>query len=345
MHNPNAKCTTTYVGDPAGDLTLAQKRDLQLRGQKAQRTVVINWGEVKDQVKAVVERGEQWDSQPSGSRLRFLYDSPTQKESWGRHPVYDTDSFGRPKYTRQGRRQFHYEEEFLGSGADIAEWFRNGFRSEEFENLADRVPTALRSAPSWSDEDGDVDVGRMAGGWDDFYIGLGERPSKPGVRMQIEMAFAAGVKQKTIEQYAGWVNSLLGSMEAYGIDMVIDLWIPLDNLFIGDAMRTNVLIRVKHANEVSDFTDWSILFSPAGYRQIGFAAKCVAGDKIGKRVIDHYGVTIGGKTWGLQYDRENSVVSITCNQRAGGNEEIPFDSLTKQAIEAGLIPDPEKVQA
>lgn len=318
----------------------------------ANRNIVLNWYEVKDKVRAVVERGEFWPSQPSGQRLRPLYTNPSKKEVWQSRMEYEKDANGNPIWIRDARgrmiRKRHRVNEELASGADITYWFNNGFRSEEFENLAERVPAALQNRPSWSDEEGDVDLGRMAGGWDDFYLGMKERPTKPGVRVQIEMAFACGCSQKTIEQYGAWVNSLLGSMEAYGIDMVIDLWIPLDDVFasegFGSGNRANILIRVKNANEVSDFTDWSILFSPAGFRQIGFAAICVAGDKVNKRVADYYGNTIGGKTWGLNYDKDQSLVTITCNQRAYAGEAIPFEALTKLAVDAGLIPDPEKVE-
>lgn len=316
--------------------------------QPTTRNIVVTWGEVKDKVRAVVERGEPWHSQPSGARLRPLYEKPTEPELWDTHweIQYRTDENGRkiPLRTPEGRTKRKMVKEYLSSGADISYWLKNGFRSEEFENLAEKVPAALQNRPHWSDEEGDVDLGRMAGGWDDFYLGMKERPAKPGVHVQIEMAFACGCSQNMIEQYGAWVNSLLGSMEAYGIDMVIDLWMPLDSLFVGSYERVNTLVRVKNANEVSDFTDWSILFSPAGFRQVGFAALCVAGDKVGRRVTGNYGMTIGGKTWGLNYDRENSVVTITCNQRAYAGEAIPFEALTKLAVEAGLIPDPEKVE-
>lgn len=318
---------------------------------RSTRNIIIGWGEVKEKMRSVVERGEHWTSQPSGRRLMPLYNSPTEKEVWDTHSEYEKDENGNPiKYQDSfGKWKFRMKEvpEYLASGADISYWFVNGFRSEEFENLAERVPAALQSRPSWSDEEGDIDLGRMAGGWDDFYLGIQERPTKPGVRMQIEMSFASGVQQKTIEQYGAWVNSLLGSMEAYGIDMVIDIWVPVRNVFMDDRGidQTNFLLRVKNANEVSDFTEWSILFSPAGFRQVMFTAMCVAGDKIGKRVNGSYGNVIGGRTWDLKYDPEESVVRITANPLAGGHEAIPFEALTKKAIEAKLIPDPEKIEA
>lgn len=306
--------------------------------ERKMRNIILPWGQVREQVRAVVEHGEEWTTQPSGERLRSLHTDPFSREVWsaGEREHYFDDKM-------QKWRWRHGKPQYLASGDEMKTWFRDGFRTDAFENLAERVPAALAHRPSWNEEEGDIDISRLYGGFDDFYMGPVERPTKPGVRVQIEMAFACGVKQKTIEEYGAWVNSLLGSMEAYGIDMVVDLWIPLDDLFNGDrGIRTNVLVRVKNANEVSDFTEWSILFSPAGYRQVGFAAKCVAGDKIGKRVTYSYGMTIGGKTWGLEYDKENATVRITVNQRAGGSEAVPFDKLTKMAIDAELIPNPDE---
>lgn len=356
------------IPDPVSEVTyfdthqqynrLTQTYDeVKTKKTRKQRNIVLPWHVVKDQVRAVVERGEAWSMQPSGERLLKLYRNPMEKEVWDwkqkRKRVNYIDHMGRNRW------RYEYEQvpkDLLASGADLIEWFKNGFRTEAFENMADRVPTAMQKRPVWSEEDGEIDINRLYAGRDDFYMDMAERPAKPGIRLQIEMAFASGVDQKTIEEYGGWVNSLIGSMEAYGIDMVIDLWIPLDGLFDGDGggwgmgggsniVRTNVLVRVKQANEVCDFTDWSILFSPGGYRQVGFAAKCVAGDRIGKRVSDGYGTTIGGKTWGLEYDRDESIVRITVNQRAYAGEAIPFDALTKRAIELNLIPDPEVIHA
>jgi hypothetical protein len=311
------------------------------------RNIVLPWWAVKKQVRAVVEHGEYW-AQRSGPRLKRLYAEPDKKEVWQWGSRRKRISYKDPITGRNRWRQTYerFPEQELASANQIKEWMRNGFRTEAFENLADRVPSALQHRPVWSEEDGDIEINRLYSGYDDFFLGMAERPAKPGVKLQIEMAFAAGVKQKTIEEYGGWVNSLIGSMEAYGIDMVIDLWIPLDDLFEGDVgVRTNVLMRVKQANEVCDFTDWSILFSPAGYRQIGFAAKCVAADRVEKTVTSGYGMTIGGKTWGLEYDRDESIVRVTVNQRASGSEAIPFDKLTNQAVEHGLIPDPEVINA
>lgn len=289
-------------------------------GTKIQRmrNIVIEWADVKHRVMASLERREPWMSQPAmRSHLGELAQHPYERNSW-----------------------------HGGSGADVLKGLREGYRAEEFRNSAERVPSALQHRATWSEEDGDIDVGRLYGGHDEFMLGMAERPSKPGIRVQVEYAFACGVSNSVIAEYGAFVAGLLGAMEQYGFDMVVDMWIPLDNLYRGDRdIRSNVLVRVKKANEVADFTEWSALFAPYGYRVLGFSAKCVAGDKIGLAANGTLGTTIGGKTWGLEYDPEEATVTITVNQRAGGSERFPKATLIKQAIEAKLIPDPDAFNA
>jgi hypothetical protein len=300
---------------------MRQINDKILTGKdgRKHRNVIISWSDVKDRVMGMLERGDQWDSQPAMDwTLQAMHRSPYQK-TWNTGDNY--------------------------APAHLLGWLREGFRAPEFANSAEYVPSALQHRATWSEEDGDIDIGRLYGGHDEFMLGMAERETKPGVRVQIEFAFACGVEGKCIAEYGAWVAGLLGAMEQYGFDMVVDVWIPLDSLYQGDrATRSNVLVRVKQANEVSDFTEWSAIFSPAGYRTLGFSAKCVAGDKIGKTAVSNLGTTIGGKTWGLEYDKDESVVRITVNQRAYAGEAFPAAKLTKQAIEAGLIPDPDAMK-
>jgi hypothetical protein len=300
---------------------MRQVEDRIVKGKdgRNQRYVILEWAEVKDRVMRTIEGGEAWKSQPAMEyNLLGMHRSPYQK-TW-----YTGDSY---------------------APAHLLGWLRDGFRAPEFANSAEIVPAALQHRATWSDEDGDIDLGRLYGGHDEFMLGMAERETKPGVRVQIEYAFACGVTGKCIASYGAWVAGLLGAMEQYGFDMVVDMWIPLDNLYNGDrGVRSNVLVRVKKANETSDFTEWSSIFSPAGYRTLGFSAKCVAGDKIGKTASSSLGMTIGGKTWNLVYDPEESLVTITCNQRAYAGEAFPHEKLTELAIEAKLIPDPEALK-
>lgn len=275
------------------------------------QNIVIDWSDVKQKFIACVEKGEYWESQPAmGYKLQSLHQNPYAKDNWNG-----------------------------GSGADTLKWIREGFFAPEFAHSAEYVPTALKNRNVWNEEEGDVDPGRLLAGQDNFYIGSQKRLSKPGLRVQIEFAFAWTVSSKTIQEYGAWCAGFLGALEKEGYDLVVDMWIPLDNLYEGDyGIRSNVLVRVKRPNEVADFTEWSALFGPTGYRQLGFTAKCVAGDKIGKRATSSLGHTLGGKTWGVEYDKEQALVMITVNQRAGGSDRFPKEKLNKEAVEAGLLP-------
>lgn len=278
---------------------------------KDSETIVIDYGDVKRKFLATVERGEGWSSQPMDHYCRQMHRDPYKKnDGWSG-----------------------------GTGADTLKYIREGYFAPEFAHSAEYVPRGEKIRNVWNDEEGDVDAGRLLAGNDDFFLGSQKRPHRPGLRVQIEFAFAWTVSSKTIQEYGAWVAGFLASLEQTGFDLVVDMWIPLDELFQYARGRTNVLMRVKRHNEVSDFTEWSALFGPTGYRHLGFTAKCVAGDKVGKRVSDYFGMTIGGKSWGLEYDREQSLVSITCNQRAGGGERFPFEALNKKAIAEGLLPD------
>jgi hypothetical protein len=276
------------------------------------QNIVIDWSDVKWRFIRCVEKGERWQSQRvMGDRLATYHNNPYEEHKW------------------EG-----------GKPSDVLQNLREGFHAPEFAHAAEYVPIAMKLRNSWNEEDGDVDPGRLLAGRDDFFLGAQKRLAKPGLRVQIEFAFAWTVSAKTIQEYGAWVAGFLGSLESSGFDIIVDMWQPLDSLFKNDGWetRTNVLTRVKRPNEVSDFTEWSALFAPTGFRMLGFTALCVAGDKIGKVTDDSLGNTIGGKTWGVEYDRDEATVRITCNQRAGKAEKFPKELLNQQAIEAGLIP-------
>jgi hypothetical protein len=271
--------------------------------------VIIDWSSVKQQVLKCLDKGERWDKQPMGEKLQMMHRNPYEKDTW------------------QG-----------GGGADTLKVLREGFSAPEFAHSAEYVPTAIKRRNYWNDQEGDVDAGRLLAGNDDFFLGSQKRLSKPGLRVQIEFAFAWTVSSKTLQEYGAWVAGFLGSLESSGFDLVVDMWIPMNDIFQGIHGRSNILIRVKQPNEISDFTEWSALFGPTGFRVLGFSAMCVAGDKIGKRVHSYFGMTLGDKTWNCEYLPDEALVSINVNQRAGPSEAFPREKLTEQAIAAKLIP-------
>lgn len=344
--------------------------------QVKQLHVMVEWGEVKQKFLEVVADGKPWKGINAshgtasgfvtagksdlfgpakcthkcklGSRCAHSQDQ--SKRRWDDNMKQFTyDTIPACPWCKWSAAQHYAIEWEGGTHGQTVQYLRDGYRAPEFIHSAAYVPMAAKKRPTWADEpDGDLDLGRLYGGYDTPYMVPAEQEKKPGLRVMVEFAFAAGVDSSTIEQYGAWVAGLLGALESTGYDLTVDMWIDLDGLFVGvknGATRHNVLVRVKRPNEVSDFTEWSALFGPTGYRHLGFCAKLVAGDKLGYRCSGGLGMTLGGQTWGLDYDKDESILKITVDQRGHGmfgGDAFPKDKLNAAAVEIGLIPEAVK---
>lgn len=325
--------------------------------EQRHRHIVIDWYDVRKKFIECVRDGRAWQdvgpfhvgsslNQPMEDKLRRYHKSPdsdkNEEDDWydnsqtcggcqGKGKDEDGDScaycLGRGKTAWEGARP-----------NDTLDWMEHGFRAKQFAHSAEYVPKHDKKRVFWNEEDGEVDIGRLYGGFDDFFLDSQIRPSRPGMRLQIEYSFACSTSPHVVAQYGAWCAGFIRSLELTGYDLVVDMWIHLDNLYQGDCgKRTSVLVRVKRENEISNFTEWSALFAPSGYRHLGFTAKCVAGDKIGKTASGSLGTCIYDDGWNVKYDRQRSTVLINANQ-ISNNQEDPGKILTQCAIREGLIP-------
>lgn len=283
----------------------------------ADRRIVVEWGDVKRAFIDAIENGTKLGHrQPINEKIDYWYRQPTGngRESWdGATP------------------------------AQTAKYVRQGYFAEEFAHSAEYAALSNKKHFSYNDEEGELDIDRVFDGHDAIFLDREMRESRPGIRIMVEFAFSSATEAKTISEYGAWVASLIKSLEASGFDLVVDMWINLWGLFEGDIRNrrnSHVLIRVKQENEYSNFTEWSALFSPSGYRHLGFLAKCLAGEQIGKKVTDSFGKCHRGKGWGVEYDKDNQQVTINVNQMGSS---LPVDKLNEEAIEAGLIQQPLKI--
>lgn len=281
----------------------------------APRNIVIEWSEVKQAFTAGVENGTEVSGQPINEQIGRWYANPMKEDEW------------------EG-----------GSAAQTMKYVRTGYRAEHFAHSAEYAALSNKRHFTYNEDDGEIDLDRVFDGHDEIFLDREDRESRPGLRLMIEFAFAWTTSPEVISQYGAWVASLIKSLESSGFDLVIDLWLNLDHLFEGDAydQRTNVFLRVKQENEQSNFTEWSALFGPTGFRQLGFLCLCLAGAKTGGRVGGGFGTTVGGKDWGVTYDREVQQVTINVNQRAG-DEFFPIEKLNESALDCGLVRQPLKV--
>jgi hypothetical protein len=273
-------------------------------------TIRLDWADLKRRLVDSLEHGKPWQ-QAQQKTLLAMHKSPYAVNDW------------------QG-----------GSGAQTLDWLRNGFFAEELQAAADtvRVATAVRSG--WSEDDGDVDAGRLYGGFDDYMYEVSPSDAKPGLRIEIDMFFAAMCDASTLKAYGAWVAGLIGSLEANGYDVEVDLILPVRALY-NDAparARQDVAITVKRAGELSDFTEWSACLSPVGTRVLMFTAFGVASEKIGKSQTSHMSMSLDSseRGWSVKFDREANVLHVTANQRATGQNAFPTERMNDQLRSAGL---------
>lgn len=327
---------------------------------KKKRFITIDYYDVSAKFMECVKNGRPWTEvgpyksgahQPMASKLAgYSRNKDSDKDSdedyydrsrtcegckgTGKDTDDDGENYGACPYCR-GRGKTSWE------GArpnDTIEWIEEGFRAREFTHAAEYVPKHDKRRAFWNEDEGEVDLGRLYGGFDDFFMDSQIRPSRPGMRLQIEYSFSWDTSPHILAQYGAWCAGFIRSLEMSGYDLVVDMWIHLDDLYQGDyGQRTNLLVRVKRENEVSNFTEWSALFSPSGYRHLGFTAKCVAGDKIKKAAVSSLGTCIMGHTWDVKYDRAQSTVLVTAAQ-VSRNSNNPYKELNKAAIREGLLP-------
>ena len=282
------------------------------------RFITVEWGDLKRRYLDAVENGTKFSkpAQPINSKIKDWHNNPLAGEN---------------------------EEWEGGSAARTCKYLREGYRAEQFAHSAEYAALSHKRHFRYNEDEGELDLDRVLDGHDEIFLDRELRESRPGLRLMVEFSFVWSMPAKTISEYGAWVASLIKSLEASGYDLVVDMWINLNNLFNEDSygQRSNVLIRVKRENEQSNFTDWSALFGPTGYRHLGFLAKCMAGHQEGLRVTNSFGQCIRDKSWGVTYDRENQQVTINVNQIAHDRNPIPI--LNADAIEEGLIPRDLKV--
>src|SRR4051812_23580158 len=102
-------------------------------------TVELEWSDVKRRFIDSVRHGKTW-RQAQQRKLSGLYEAPYEVNEW------------------EG-----------GSGAYTLGVLDEGFFSEDLQTTPE-IAVAERVRVGWTEEDGDIDVGRLFGGYDDFYL-------------------------------------------------------------------------------------------------------------------------------------------------------------------------------
>jgi hypothetical protein len=222
-----------------------------------------------------------------------------------------------------------------GSYADTVRFMEGGYKAPEFRAKGAYVRDSKKKRRTYRDDDGNLNLDRLYAGEEKFFEKREKRDVKPGVTVNVEYAFAAMVSHEDVRKYGAFVAGMISALEKKGFDLEVNVDSILDDLFQRDTPKTRTTVRcnVKKRGQKSRFHSYSCLFAPTGYRHVMFHAYHVAGAKIGKTPRGTLGMTIGGRQWGVEYDRKANVVTIRCNQRSS----IDLDKLNADAKACGLL--------
>lgn len=221
---------------------------------------------------------------------------------------------------------------------EMRDWLANGYTSKDFAQAGSYIPKRKKRSLRFGEE-GELQVDLALSGHDFPFLDWEQRERKPGMRIVVDLCFSCGTTSKAITKYAAWVAGLLGSFEAQGYDLEVDVAFPVYGLFSGESgytdsgNRTNTLVRVKRANEASDFTEWSAMFSPGGFRMLGFFAMGLVAQKTKKKLSYCIGYP-ADNGWSCDFrEQERTLYLWTPNS---GNSP-PIDRLNEELVAHGLI--------
>jgi hypothetical protein len=216
-----------------------------------------------------------------------------------------------------------------GGIADLTSSSLNGgtFAGDSIEGMRDKlangysVPgqkihgknTRDRRRLRYSEDDGDLEYGRILAGDDAIYVKRSPRKRQRGIKLEVELGFRGGVPPSVIADYAVWLGELISGLEGGGFQTQIDVASRCTNAVRG--ARLDALIRVKRFGQRGSMKSWSALLSPGGFRHLVFTARLLAADKAGQACK-----SMGGSihpSWDLSWDPKDRKLTVRCNSNAG----------------------------
>jgi hypothetical protein len=175
-------------------------------------------------------------------------------------------------------------------------------------------PQVERYRRRYDDMDGELDVDRALMGDDRYYVKRQPRVRQAGLQLNVQFNFLADTPASVLADYGQWVAELIAGLQGRSFDLQIDVFSQV-NMAIKRQMqvvRTN--IRVKRFGKRSSLKSWGALFSPTGYRNLGFCARMMACSEAKVMCANGMGSSIA-PGWDVKLDGRE--LTITCH--AGGS--------------------------
>jgi hypothetical protein len=232
------------------------------------------------------------------------------------------------------------EKRFYGAYLEeMRTWIKQGYKPPRTGNPADYTPKVEKRRLIATDEGGELDFTLAWSGDPMPFREWEQRTNRPGLKLVLDYAMNCGTKAHVIGEYTAWLGGMISGLEIAGYDMEIAIRISVMGLMVGDpgGKITHTDIIVKHEGKASDFSQWSAMFSPGGFRMLGFAALGLHATEAGERCEDGLGYP-----YGTEFDAEFDAKSRTLHIHTPAHADaFPIDAMTEKIAAFGLINNPK----
>ena len=216
--------------------------------------------------------------------------------------------------------------------AEMVEWLEHGFTSDEIQGAESYVKDIHLPEQIWDEEGENVDVCAALSGDDEPFVEWEDLPSKPGIKVVAELAFLGVVQPNVIAEYGAWLAGMVANLEGEGVDVELDVAHPSGGSLIAsdDRSKNQMIVRVKRAGEVRDFADYSALFSPSGFRLLGFSARVMACEAWGVTCSSGFGRSLDRRNWEVRWDATERTLYVL---RPASPSHFPAEQMSAQLAE------------
>lgn len=217
--------------------------------------------------------------------------------------------------------------------AEMEEWISRGYRVEGLDGVTSLIPAKPRRKLRFAEEGDELHLDLAWAGVDEPFSEWEKRASKPGLSVEIFMTFSAGFPAKTLNAYQRWIARALQTLDENGVDMEVLIIVRTSGANTEKYGEiTESRIRVRKAGEAADFSNWSAMFSPGGYRMLGIMSTGLTVDSAGGSVSHGYGRPMDYGKWEVAYDEDRNVIVIGNHNDWLGNPTFPESEMTDKLV-------------
>jgi hypothetical protein len=191
-----------------------------------------------------------------------------------------------------------------------------------FEGYGDRLV--------WRDDEGEFDYDAYLEGEDECFSDRESTSQIAGINLVIRYSFQAS-KWGWLSEYGAWCGALVHALERRGHDLSIRLNYPQSGAY-GGGERSEIDVILSRFGERTMMRDWSVMFSPAGWRQLYFLAIALPAEREGIAVSPGLGCgSQAERDFGLGWDADSRTLTVQCPFRPK-----PFDPAAMSRLLEGM---------